>query len=128
MRSIAIINIEEGRDEVHEAIRAMGFDVLTEQWEMVRFEPELALAILTGYLSLAKGFLTDNDYAYLFDAIGLITFELGLRFFTDHLAGNVYFKVRHQDHNLMRALVQFKLTESIESQATAIQAIIRDLR
>jgi Ser/Thr protein kinase RdoA (MazF antagonist) len=100
----------------------------TEQWEMVRFEPELAYAILQGYLSLAKDFLTDNDCAYLFDAIRLITFELGLRFFTDYLAGNVYFKVRHPDHNLMRALVQFKLTESIESQATAIRAIIRDLR
>ena len=57
-----------------------------------------------------------------------IAFELGLRFFTDYLAGNVYFKARHPEHNLARALVQFKLTESIEAQETAIGAIIRDLR
>ena len=71
---------------------------------------------------------TETDYAYLYDAIRLLAFELGLRFFTDYLAGNVYFKARHPEHNLARALVQFKLTESIESQATAIAAIIRDLR
>ena len=64
----------------------------------------------------------------LYDAIRLIAFELGLRFFTDYLAGNVYFKARHPEHNLARALVQFKLTESIESQETAIRALIRDLQ
>ena len=100
----------------------------TEHWEAVRFEPELCRAILQGYLSLARDFLTGNDYAYLYDAVRLLAFELGLRFFTDYLEGNVYFKVRHRDHNLARALVQFKLTESIESQAAAIGAFIRDLR
>jgi hypothetical protein len=100
----------------------------TEQWEQVRFDPELCQAILQGYLSLAREFLTENDYEYLYDAIRLISFELGLRFFTDYLEGNVYFKADHQEHNLARALVQFKLTESIESQATAIRFIIRDMR
>jgi hypothetical protein len=100
----------------------------TEQWEMVRFDPELCQAILQGYLSLARDFLTESDYEYLYDAIRLIAFELGLRFFTDYLEGNVYFKANHQEHNLARALVQFKLTENIESQKEAIQVIIRDMR
>lgn len=100
----------------------------TERWETVRFETELARAILQGYISQARGFLTDNDYAYLYDAIHLLAFELGLRFFTDYLAGNIYFKADHPGHNLRRALVQFKLTESIESQAGALRAIIRSLR
>jgi Ser/Thr protein kinase RdoA (MazF antagonist) len=100
----------------------------TGDWEMVRFEPELCRAMLQGYLSLARDFLTGTDYAYLYEAIRLLAFELGLRFFTDYLAGNVYFKARHPEHNLVRALVQFKLTESIESQEAAIAAIIRDLR
>ena len=99
-----------------------------EAWETVRFEPELGRAILQGYLSQAQGFLAETDYAYLYDAIRLLAFELGLRFFTDYLAGNVYFKARHPEHNLIRALVQFKLTESIESQAGAIRGMIRDLR
>jgi hypothetical protein len=100
----------------------------TEHWETVHFEPDLCQGILQGYVSVAKEFLTQNDYDYLFDAIRLIAFELGLRFFTDHLAGNVYFKVKHPEHNLARALVQFKLTESIESQETAIRSLIQDMR
>jgi Ser/Thr protein kinase RdoA (MazF antagonist) len=100
----------------------------TEHWEKVRFETDPGRAILQGYLSLARDFLTGNDYDYLYHAIRLLAFELGLRFFTDYLAGNVYFKARHREHNLVRALVQFKLTESIEFQAGALDAIIRDLR
>jgi hypothetical protein len=56
-----------------------------------------------------------------------LAFELGLRFFTDHLEGNVYFNAHHDEHNLARALVQFKLTESIESQQQTIEQIIADL-
>jgi len=100
----------------------------TERWEEVRFEPALCRAILRGYLSLARDFLTANDYEYLYEAIRLIAFELALRFFTDYLEGNVYFKVRHREHNLARALVQFKLTESIESQEATIRAMIQELR
>ncbi|MBW4420886.1 MAG: aminoglycoside phosphotransferase family protein [Myxacorys californica WJT36-NPBG1] len=100
----------------------------TEQWETVYFEPDLCQGILQGYLSVAKAFLTNHDYDYLFDAIRLIAFELGLRFLTDHLAGNVYFKVKHRDHNLMRALVQFQLTQSIESQETVIRSLIAEMR
>jgi Ser/Thr protein kinase RdoA (MazF antagonist) len=100
----------------------------TEQWEKVQFDPDLCKAILQGYLSMAREFLTGNDFFYIYDSIRLIAFELGLRFFTDYLEGNVYFKVRHPEHNLVRALVQFKLTQSIESQETAICNIIREIR
>ncbi|MCP2727876.1 phosphotransferase enzyme family protein [Limnofasciculus baicalensis] len=98
----------------------------TQEWETVLFDPDLCQGILQGYLSIAKAFLTENDYIYIYDAIRLITFELGLRFFTDYLSGNVYFKVKYPEHNLVRALVQFKLTESIESQEATIRSIIND--
>jgi Ser/Thr protein kinase RdoA (MazF antagonist) len=100
----------------------------TKDWESVRFDAQMCRAMLEGYLSQAQGFLTDNDYEYLFDSIRLIAFELGLRFFTDYLAGSVYFKVKYPRHNLDRALVQFKLTESIEAQETIIRSTIEDLR
>ena len=99
----------------------------TQQWKIVHFDTDICQFILQGYLSVAKDFLTENDYEYMYDAIRLIAFELGLRFFTDYLAGNIYFKVKHPQHNLARALVQFKLTESIESQETDIRAIIRKM-
>jgi len=100
----------------------------TEQWNSVYFDTDLCQGILQGYLAVAKAFLTENDYAYMYDAIRLIAFELGLRFFADYLAGNVYFKVKHPEHNLARAIVQFKLTESIESQETQIRKIIQDMK
>jgi len=99
----------------------------TSNWEQVKFEPEVAQAILQGYLEVARDFLTKNDYKYIYDSIRLLAFELGLRFFTDHLEGNVYFNAHHDEHNLARALVQFKLTESIESQQQTIEQIIADL-
>jgi Ser/Thr protein kinase RdoA (MazF antagonist) len=100
----------------------------TSEWEQVQFDTQMCRAILAGYLSQASGFLTEYDYEYLFDGMRLIAFELGLRFFTDYLAGNVYFKVKYPTHNLDRALVQFKLTESIEAQESTIRSIIKDLR
>jgi Ser/Thr protein kinase RdoA (MazF antagonist) len=100
----------------------------TEDLDKVSFEVDLCRDILQGYLSASQNFLTPNDYEYIYESIRLIAFELGLRFFTDYLAGNLYFKVKHPEHNLARALVQFKLTESIESQQTAIRSIINDLR
>ena len=99
----------------------------TEQWETTYFDLDLCTAIMRGYFSTAKGFLAGNDFFYMYDSIRLIPFELGLRFFTDYMEGNVYFKVRHPEHNLARALVQFKLAESIESQEAAIRSMIRDL-
>ena len=99
----------------------------TEQWEKVSFDADLCRAVLQGYLSIARGFLTENDFSYIYDSIRLIAFELGLRFLTDYLEGNIYFKVRHPEHNLARALVQFRLTESIESQETTIRSIIREI-
>ena len=98
-----------------------------EKWETTGFDPEICRAILKGYLSQAGSFLTAGDYAYLYDAIRLLPFELGLRFFTDYLEGNIYFKTRYPEHNLNRALVQFKLTESIEAQEPAIRAIVSEL-
>jgi Ser/Thr protein kinase RdoA (MazF antagonist) len=95
-------------------------------WEQARFETEICRAVLRGYLSQAGDFLTPKDYDYLFDAVRLLPFELGLRFFTDYLEDNVYFKVRYPEHNLLRALVQFRLTESIETQEGAIRTLIRD--
>jgi hypothetical protein len=99
----------------------------TTDFEHVFFDAGLAGTILEGYISVAHDFLTEADYAYMPDAIRLIPFELGLRFFTDYLAGNPYFKVSHPRHNLDRAMVQFKLLESIEAQQESIEAIITAL-
>ena len=99
----------------------------TLDFDAVHFDLELCRAMLGGYLSESRAFLSEADIAHLFDAIRLLPFELGLRFFSDHLAGNVYFKARHSRHNLERAQVQFRLVESIEAQEPAIRSLIDEL-
>ncbi len=81
-----------------------------------RFDPEYFQALMRGYLRQAGQLLAPTDRALLVAAVGLIAFELGLRFFTDHLAGNRYFKVSRPGQNLQRALVQFHLNRSIRAQ------------
>lgn len=95
----------------------------TTDWREVSFDLDLCREILRGYLSEAT-FLTETDRKYLYDSIRLIAFELGLRFFTDHLNGNIYFTASHPTHNLERALVQFQLAASIESQEAQIREIV----
>lgn len=99
----------------------------TFAYEQVSFDLGLCRSVLAGYFSEALEFLDSNDLLYLFDAIRLLPFELGLRYFTDFLAGNVYFKVLHAGHNLSRAVVQFRLAESIEAQEGEIRKIIQGL-
>ncbi len=99
----------------------------TDAIDQVVFEPDLCEAILEGYLPQVREFYTVEDYAYVFDAVRVLAFEMGLRFFTDHLEGNVYFKTRYPEHNLMRALVQFRLMESIEAQEIQIRQMVQAL-
>jgi Ser/Thr protein kinase RdoA (MazF antagonist) len=92
-----------------------------------RFDIDCCQTILTHYLQETEEFFTAADYAYLYPAIQLIPFELGLRFFTDYLQGNQYFKVKEPDENLHRAVAQFELCESIGKQREGIEGIIADL-
>ena len=93
----------------------------------VVFDMDLFEAFSKGYLAYAKSFLTDADRAHLYDAIRLLPFELGLRFFQDYLAGDVYFKVRQPGQNLNRARVQFRLCEAIEARERSIRGILERL-
>lgn len=90
----------------------------------VFFDMDLCEAIVKGYMVYARSFLTDADRQYLYDGIRLIAFELGLRFFADYIAGNVYFNTRYDEQNLNRARVQFKLTDSIEARESKIRGLL----
>jgi hypothetical protein len=93
----------------------------------VVFDTDLCEAIVRGYMTFARSFLTDADLHYQYDSIRLITFELGVRFFADFIAGNVYFKTQHEAQNLNRALVQLKLCESIETRESIIRKLLERL-
>jgi Ser/Thr protein kinase RdoA (MazF antagonist) len=93
----------------------------------VHFDLDFCRAILTGYLDEAKAFLTEADLRYIFAAARLMAFELGLRFFADWLTGDHYFKTADEEHNLRRALIQFRLTADIERQEAEINSLLAEL-
>lgn len=80
-------------------------------------------ALVRGYLSSAGSFLTPAEKFFLPFAGKLITFEIGIRF----LAGDTYFKVHRDGHNLDRCRTQFKLVESIEQQEAAMNKLVEGL-
>jgi Ser/Thr protein kinase RdoA (MazF antagonist) len=84
-------------------------------------------ALVRGYLSTADGFLTKAEKDLLAFSGKLITFEIGIRFLTDYLVGDTYFKVHHEGHNLDRCRTQFKLVESIEQQEERMARLVESL-
>jgi Ser/Thr protein kinase RdoA (MazF antagonist) len=92
--------------------------------DAVRFDTRLCEAMVRGYMTAAGSLLSRADRHYLYDCIRLITFELGLRFFADYIAGNRYFRVRYRRHNLNRATVQFRLCACIEELESEIRGIV----
>jgi hypothetical protein len=81
-------------------------------------------ALARGYLSTAGEFLTPAEKKLLPFSGKLITFEIGIRFLTDYLAGDTYFKVHREGHNLDRCRTQFKLVESIEQQEEQMEKLV----
>jgi len=86
-----------------------------------RFDSDFFQALMAGYLGRAGHLLNPRDRELLVAAVGLISFELGLRFFTDSLLGNSYFKVDHPQQNLHRAVAQFRLGQSIRAQGPELE-------
>lgn len=77
-----------------------------------------------GYLATAGASLTATEFEYLAFSAKLITYELGMRFLTDHLNGDVYFRIHRPGHNLDRARAQFKLVQDMEAKMEQMQAIV----
>jgi Ser/Thr protein kinase RdoA (MazF antagonist) len=80
-----------------------------------------------GYLATAGRFLTRAEKSLIAFSGKLITFEIGIRFLTDYLSGDTYFRIHRPDHNLDRCRTQFKLVDSIERQEKAMQKYVDGL-
>jgi hypothetical protein len=97
-----------------------------DERDLSKVEMQFSLfeALLRGYLAAAGDFLTKPERQYLAFCGKLITFEIGLRFLTDFLDGDIYFKVDRPGHNLDRCRTQFKLVESIAAQEERMQRLV----
>ena len=84
-------------------------------------------ALVKGYLDAAADFLTEAEIENLPFCGKLITMETGIRFLTDYLEGDVYFKTHHEEHNLERCRTQVALVKSIEDQSEAMMACVKSV-
>lgn len=90
----------------------------------INCNPDMFEAVARGYLESAADFLLPAEIDLLAFAGILITFNIGIRFLTDFLLGDTYFKIHRPGHNLDRARVQFRMIESMERQEKNLAAII----
>ena len=84
-------------------------------------------SLAEGYLDAAHEFLTPAEVDNLAFAGWLITTEIGIRFLTDYLDGDLYFRTEKPEHNLIRARNQFKLAQSIRRNLPEMEKYIRRL-
>ena len=97
-----------------------------ESWKEVQFDTEGFRYLWRGYLSKTHQLFSAAEYDSVYDALFILAFETGLRFFTDYLNGDTYFKTHYPENNLYRGLVQFMLAESIHNQRDILQKIISE--
>ena len=93
----------------------------------VRMQMPMFEALVRGYLSTAGAFLNDEEKSHLAFSGKLIALEIGIRFLTDHLEGDVYFKTKRPNHNLDRCRTQLALVKSIEEQEEAMNTVVRGI-
>jgi Ser/Thr protein kinase RdoA (MazF antagonist) len=77
-----------------------------------------------GYLDAAREFLTPAEIDYLPFSAKLMTFECGMRFLTDHLQGDTYFKIHRDGHNLDRCRTQFEMVSDMEEKLDQMTQIV----
>ena len=91
----------------------------------VNFDIELYEVYTRGFLEGAQGSLTEGELEYLPWGARLMTLECGIRFLTDYLDGDHYFRIHYPEQNLDRTRTQFKLVKDMEEQFEEMAAVIR---
>lgn len=94
----------------------------------VNFDLVLYEAYVKGFIEGTAGSLTHSELDMLPMGAKLMTFECGIRFLTDYLEGDVYFKIDREDHNLDRCRTQFKLVSDMEEKFDIMKEIVDKYR
>lgn len=83
-------------------------------------------AYAKGYLENAASFLTDIEVENLAFGAKLLTYMQTVRFFTDYIDGDTYYKIAYPEHNLVRTKAQFKLLQSLEENFEEMQRVVKE--
>ncbi len=95
--------------------------------DKVNFDIDLFKRYTRGFLEGAQGSLTDAELEYLPWGAKLMTLECGIRFLTDHLDGDHYFRIHYPEQNLDRCRTQFKLVSDMEGQWKQMHEIVKQI-
>jgi hypothetical protein len=110
-------------------VRTTTSPTLEDELDLAKVKMQMPMfkQLARGYISAAGKFLTKAEKGLIAFAGKLIALEIGIRFLTDFLQGDTYFRIHRPGHNLDRCRTQFKLVESIERQEEAMQKYVDGL-
>ncbi len=112
-----------------DALRMGGSTAAEDETDLsiVHFDKACFESFAKGYLAETKDVLTPMEIALLPFSVKLLTYECGIRFLTDYLNGDTYFKIHREHHNLDRARNQFKLVAELNEMEDALKEIVKDI-
>ena len=96
--------------------------------EKIDFDMDIFKAFAEGYISRAKDFLTEAELNWLPESVALFPYMQAVRFLTDYINGDTYYKIRYPEHNLVRTKAQLRLLERIEAHLPEIRSFIASCR
>ena len=109
-----------------DAIRTAANTAVEDETDLsaINMNMEIYSAYVQGYLKNAQSFITPAEKDFLALSAKYMTFIMALRFLTDYLDSDIYYKISHEHHNLQRARAQIKLIESMNVHFIQMQDII----
>ena len=93
----------------------------------ISLDLDKARAFTEGFMAETNGFLTEAELRRLPLGIKVLTGELAMRFLTDYLDGDLYFKIDYPEHNLVRTRAQIALLKDIEKKEQQLQELVDGL-
>ena len=130
-RAVCVIDLDTvmpglALDDFGDMVRSATNSAAEDETDLSRVTMRMPVyeQLVAGFLAGTADMLNAAERAHLAFAGKLITFEIGIRFLSDHLDGDIYFKIKRPNHNLDRARNQFALVQSIERQEHAMEAIV----
>jgi len=111
-----------------DAIRTLGNTAPEDEpnLEKIAFNKEIFEAFAQGYLSEAKSFLTPMEVDHLVFSCRYMAWEQAMRFFTDYLNGDLYYKTDYPGHNLVRTKAQVRYLEVVEENKAVMEGIVKE--
>ncbi|WP_461489833.1 phosphotransferase enzyme family protein [Pontibacter sp. HJ8] len=112
-----------------DAIRTTAVTTPEDEKDLSKIDIDLDLfrGFTQGFLEETRGSLTEQEIESLSLGITLLPFIMGLRFLTDYIDGDHYYKIHFPEHNLQRAQAQFRLVEVLEEKIGLLQGTIREI-